>query len=106
MTNDKNDMPAKEALGYIGTHGFIDGNHNNFEPTKEFEKVMDTIESALSLQAKIDSGEYVVLPSNAGDRLGEDFLRKLFDPKFDTKFTDSLNAIIKSAPQVEAQEGE
>lgn len=50
MTNDKMNPTTKrldEAIKYIDTHGFIDGNHNNFEPTQEFEDVMETILAAL-----------------------------------------------------------
>jgi hypothetical protein len=42
----------------------------------------------------IESGDWVLVPTNVGNRIGEEFLRTLFDPSFETSYIDRLNSII------------
>jgi hypothetical protein len=63
----------------------------------DLEPHIETIRQAL---AQCVPEGYVLVPKDAGQRLGEDFLRALFGPEFDTSYVLRLNTLIETAAKL------
>ena len=72
------------------------------EDGAEYElPVFQTAHAMRSLLRAIEQGRWAIVPCEAGDRLGEEFLQALFDKSMGTPFTLCFNAAIKAAPTEE-----
>jgi hypothetical protein len=64
-----------------------------------FTDYLDKVSRQALAQAGVPDG-YVLVPKDAGHRLGEAFLRALFGPEFDTPFAERLTTLLETADKL------